>query len=44
MEDVTGTVDAVFFKEVLKDGAKLIASSEKYVGSFRHRQSPQRMI
>lgn len=29
MEDVTGTVDAVFFKEVLKDGAKLIVIARK---------------
>ena len=29
MEDVTGTVDAVFFKEVLKGEAKLIVMARK---------------
>jgi hypothetical protein len=29
MEDVTGKVDAVFFKEVLKDGAILIVIARK---------------
>jgi hypothetical protein len=29
MEDVNGTVDAVLFKEVLKDGTKLIVMARK---------------
>ena len=29
MEDITGTVDAILFKHVIKDGAKLIVIARK---------------
>ena len=29
MEDITGTVDAILFKQVIKDGAKLIVIARK---------------